>query len=266
MSDTPRHDDHEGQPYSDPTAPGDDSFFAGSPSSADTGEGSDGATSERADAGATEHTEQLPTSGDTQQVPAPATPEDQPASPYAQPNPYAQPYPTQDELQQRRAHEQDAAQGAADQPGYGQATAGGSTPPPPPPGYGSAPTPPGPGANPYGSAPYGSAPYGSAPYGSAPYGSAPGYVTPAHGSPASLSGSTIALLVVSGLLTLGGCGTGIPALVFAILAVTKKDEPAEASKWTRWGWIALGITVAIVIVGIVGVFALAVTTGTSSGY
>jgi hypothetical protein len=81
-----------------------------------------------------------------------------------------------------------------------------------------------------------------------------------------MSGSTIALLVVSGLLTIGACGTGIPALVFAILAATKKDEPAEAAKWTRWGWIALGITVVVVVIAIVGFVALAVSTGTSSGY
>jgi hypothetical protein len=72
---------------------------------------------------------------------------------------------------------------------------------------------------------------------------------------------------VSGLLTIGGCGTGIPALVFAVLAVTKKDQPAEASKWTRWGWIALGISIALVVIALVGVFALALSTGsTSSGY
>lgn len=228
MSDTPRHDDHEGQPYRDPTAPGDESFSASTPSGEDRGS-----------AGGSEHTEQLPT-GDTQQVPS---------SPAAPPNPYGQPYPTQDELQQRRADDQ--AAGSA------------YPPPPPPPGY-AAPT--GSDQPPYGSAPYGSAPYGSAPaYGAPAYG-APAYGTPAQGSPASLSGSTIALLVVSGLLTLGACGTGIPALVFAIIAVTKKDEAAEAAKWTRWGWIALGVTVAVVVIAVAGLFALALSTGSSSGY
>ena len=238
MSDTPRHDDHEGQPYRDPTAPGDESFSA---SSSPVGE-------DRGSADGAEHTEQLPTSGDTQQVPAsPAVP--------PPPNPYGQPYPSQSDLQQRRADDQ-AAESAY------------PPPPPPPPGYGA---PAGSEQAGYGAAPADNAPYGSAPYGSAPaYGApaygAPAYGTPAQGSPASLSGSTIALLVVSGLLTLGACGTGIPALVFAILAVTKKDEPVEAAKWTRWGWIALGITVAVVVIAVVGLFALAIGTSSSSGY
>jgi hypothetical protein len=81
MSETPRHDDPEGRPYRDPTAPGDESFSAGS---------SSGDTADSVDQDSTERTEQLPTSGDTQQVPAPAAPE------APQPNPYGQGYPTQD--------------------------------------------------------------------------------------------------------------------------------------------------------------------------
>ena len=265
MSDTPRHDDPEGQPYRDPTAPGDESFSTSNASSGDAGDGVDQSSSE--------HTEQLPTSGDTQQVPAPTSPTDAP------PNPYGQGYPTQDVVRRR-----DQEQGGAGQPAYGQTPSQGSYPPPPPPpgygsatGYGSAPgTQPGYGSQP-GNAPsqpgYGTTPYGSAPgdqpgYGNAPgYGSAPGYGTPAHGSPASLSGSTIALLIVSGLLTIGGCGMGIPALVFAILAVTKKDQPAEASKWTRWGWIALGVTLVLAILAVVAVVVLAgVSTNSGTGY
>ena len=241
MSDTPRHDDPEGRPYRDPTAPGDESFSTSGSSFGQSGE-----ADQAGDAGATEHTEQLPTSGDTQQVPAASGPDAPPSNPYGQSYPPPPPPPGYG-----------SAPGA--EPGYGSAPGAqpGYGTPPSTPGYGAASPQPG----------YGSAPYGSAPgYGNAPYGSAPGYGTPAQGSPAAMSGSTIALLVVSGLLTIGACGTGIPALVFAILAATKKDEPAEAAKWTRWGWIALGITVVVVVIAIVGFVALAVSTGTSSGY
>src|SRR6478672_2737616 len=110
MSDTPRNDSTEDRGddiFRDPTAPSEAPSY-GSPSSA----------------GATEHTEQLPTGGDTQQVPTessvpppPAAPQspysappaaDAPQNPYASPdpaaqNPYAAPpaapsYPTQGEV------------------------------------------------------------------------------------------------------------------------------------------------------------------------
>lgn len=230
MSDTPRNDSTEDRGddiFRDPTAPSDAPSY-GPPSSS----------------GATEHTEQLPTGGDTQQVPTessvpppPAAPQspysappaaDAPQNPYASPdpaaqNPYAAPpaapsYPTQGEV---------ASQHGA--PGT----------PPPPPGYGQA-------------------GYGApAPaYGQAPYGGGP--------ASGSLSGSTIALLVVSGLLTIGGCGIGIPALVFAIIAVTKKDQPSEMGKWTRWGWIALAVTVVLVVLAIAGLVGIAAVGGSTS--
>jgi len=100
------------------------------------------------------------------------------------------------------------------------------------------------------------------------YGGAPGYGAPAYGAPAyaaprSLSGNTIALLVVSGLTTLG-CGFGIVALVLGIIAAAKKDDPTASAKFTRWGWIALavGLVLAVVVIGIV--IALAVSTGTTT--
>jgi uncharacterized BrkB/YihY/UPF0761 family membrane protein len=84
-----------------------------------------------------------------------------------------------------------------------------------------------------------------------------------------MSGNTIALLVVSGLLTLGGCGVGIVALVFGILAATKNNEPQEQAKFTRWGWWALGITVLLAILAIVAVVVIAAvgsSTSTGGGY
>ena len=109
---------------------------------------------------------------------------------------------------------------------------------------------------------------GAPPYGAPAYG-APGYGTPTYAAPQSLSGSTIALLVVSGLTTLG-CGFGIVALIFAIIAAAKKDQPADSAKYTRWGWIAFGVglLLSVIVIGVV-IAGLAVSGGTStydSGY
>jgi hypothetical protein len=140
------------------------------------------------------------------------------------------------------------------QPAYG--------PPPPPNPYGGAP-----GASQPG--PYAPPPYPTqgqvhqAGYPGAPSYGAPGYGAPGYAAPRSLSGNTIALLVVSGLTTLG-CGFGIVALIFAIIAATKKDEPAAAAKFTRWGWIALVVGFVLAVLAIVGIIALAAV-GTNSG-
>ena len=184
--------------------------------------------------GPPEPTEQLP-GGDTQQVPAESSvPPPPPAPPFggAAQNPYASP-----------------AEGAAPQNPYASPPAG-----QPYPSQGEV-------ADQYG-APGTPAPPG---YGQAPgYGQPPGYGQTDYGTGAtgSLGGSTIALLVVAGLLTIGGCGTGIPGLVFAIIAVTKKDQPTEMAKWTRWGWIAIVATVLLVILAIGALIGLAtVSTG-----
>ncbi|WP_406832349.1 hypothetical protein ABEG17_05860 [Pedococcus sp. KACC 23699] len=251
MSDTPRNDGSEDlgdEVFRDPTAPSDVPSY-GPPSSS----------------GTPEPTVQLPTGGDTRQVPtdspvpppppAPGGEPPVPQNPYASPppgaspqNPYASPagdaspqnpYASPPTAQQYPSQDEVAAQ-------HGASAA------PVPPGYGQAPA--------YGQPPaYGQQAYGQPAYGQQPYGAPVGYATGG-----SLSGGSIALLVVSGLLTIGGCGLGIPALVFAIIAVTKKDEPSEMAKWTRWGWIALGVTIALVVVGFALVIGLAVSTGSGS--
>jgi hypothetical protein len=251
MSDTPRNDESpERREISDPTAPSELPPEDSSP------------------------TEQVPTRGETQQLPtsdaevppletppgattpaespyaapppgAASTPENpyavpppgaasSPENPYAAPppaaippgsvpppNPYGSPYPTQDQVQ------------AGPQPQYGQQPEYAPQPGYPQPGYGQ------PG---YGQPGYGQPGYGQ-PQGYA-YGMPPG----GYAAPASLSGNTIALLVVSGLLTLS-CGLGIVGLVFAIIAASKKDVPVESAKYTRWGWIALVATFALAILG-----------------
>ena len=78
-----------------------------------------------------------------------------------------------------------------------------------------------------------------------------------------MSGSTIALLVVTDLTTIG-CGFGIVGLVFAIIAAAKKDQPVESAKYTRWGWIALVAGLVLAILVIVAFVALAASSGTSS--
>ncbi len=229
MSETPRNDDEQ---FRDPTAP---SF--GAPAQDPGVEGAPGPDSTP--------TEQVPT-GSTQQLPTPPG-GDVPPPP---PNPYAAP------------------------------PAPGATPPPPENPY-AAPPAPGAGAgtaeHPYASQPYPTqgqvragqtGGYGPPPPG---YGQAGGYgaAPPPGGYPAprQMSGNTIALLVVSGLTTLG-CGFGIVALIFAIIAATKSDQPAEQAKYTRWGWIAEAVGLAFVIIAIVLVviFGIALSSSSSSGY
>jgi hypothetical protein len=161
--------------------------------------------------------------------------------------------------------------GAAPENPYGAPSAGAGAPPPPPPPH-----------NPYASSPgaapqnpYGGQPqyptqgqvqqgYGAAPAYGAPVYGAPGYGQPTYAAPQSLTGNTITLLVISGLTTIG-CGFGIVALVFAIVAAAKKDQPAESAKYTRWGWIALvaGLVLTILVVVI---FVVAIAGSSSSSY
>lgn len=185
----------------------------------------------------------------TQEVPPPPAP---PATPLVTPgpppsNPYASPQP-------------------------------GAVPPGPPPQnpYGVPPTPasqpvgpqaggpPGPyGAPGYGQPGYGTPGYGPPAYGTPAYG-APGYGPPGYAPARSLSGNTIALLVVSGLTTFG-CLFGIVAFILAIVAATHKDDPAASARFTRWGWIALvaGFVLAAAIL-IISLVAIGFSTNTST--
>ena len=138
----------------------------------------------------------------------------------------------------------------------------------PPAGAGATPPPP---QNPYATSnPYAPQnPYGGQP--PAGYGAQPpaGYGPPtyqpagAYRAPAPLTGSTITLLVLSGLTTIG-CGFGIVALIFAIIAAAKKDDQAESAKFTRWGWIALvvGFVLTLLVIGVV--IAVGLSVGSSS--
>jgi hypothetical protein len=135
------------------------------------------------------------------------------------------------------------------------------------------PTPPTPPQNPYApSNPYASPnPYATqAPYANQPatYGPPSYQQAGAYRPSAPLTGGTITLLVLSGLTTLG-CGFGIVALIFAIIAAAKKDDPAESAKFTRWGWIALvvGFVLTLLVVGVLIAVGLSMSSSSDvSGY
>jgi hypothetical protein len=78
-----------------------------------------------------------------------------------------------------------------------------------------------------------------------------------------MSGNTIALLVVSGLATMG-CLFGVPALVFAIVAATKTHDPEAQAKYTRYGWIAFGVTLLVIVLAVVAIIAISVSSDSGS--
>jgi hypothetical protein len=228
MSETPRNDDEH--QFRDPTAPSYDA--APEDPGLEDRPAADVAQDAGSSWGGSTPTERVP-SGSTQQLPTPPG-GDVPPPPAPPQTPYAAPPAP------------GAAGGAATgqnpyaQPPYpaqGQVQAGQSG------GYG--PPPPG---------------YGTPPPGG--YGGPPG----GYAAPRQMSGNTIALLVVSGLTTLG-CGFGIVALVFAIIAATKTDQPAEQAKYTRWGWIAevAGLAFVVIAVVLVIIFGVAMSSSGSSG-
>jgi hypothetical protein len=120
--------------------------------------------------------------------------------------------------------------------------------------------------------PYGQqAPYGQpgyyAPQPYQGYQQPPGYATPPYGGypqPTPTPGSTIALVVVSGILTLT-CLFGIPSLVIGIVALTKVNTNIEETRrLTRIGWITLGVIGSIALVALVVLIAVAISSGNSS--
>jgi hypothetical protein len=106
--------------------------------------------------------------------------------------------------------------------------------------------------------------YGPPGYG---YGQPPGYGTPPYGGypqPTPTPGSTIALVVVSGICTLG-CLFGIPSLVLGIIALTKVNtDIQETRRLTKIGWIVLAILGALAIIAIVVIIIVAVATADTS--
>jgi hypothetical protein len=260
MSDTPKDPgagSGENPEYRDPTAPTwDDGDRTGQAGPTASGSESAPSSGEQTEAVPTESTQQLPPQPPTaSEQPSGQSPYGQPPNPYEQAqNPYAAGapggYPT-------------SRPGPPPVPGA-PGTAGAGFPSGPPPAYGQSGY-----GQPAGAQPGYGQPSGGQPYGQvSPYGGQPGYAPSPYAKPRGTTNtSAIALLVVSGISTLVGCFFAIPALVLGIMAVAKQNQsPQEASKFTRWGWIAYAIAIAFVVIGGIIAIAIFASTGNSTGY
>lgn len=122
------------------------------------------------------------------------------------------------------------------------------------------------GPNQAGPAAYG-APYGPPggvqnPYARNPHAQAPTFQQP---TGSGTNTSAIVLLVLSALMTLTCLLTQIPALIMAIVALSKNtNDPQGSRRLTRYGWIAFGVGLVIAVIVIVGIIALIATTSSSS--
>lgn len=268
MSDTPRDqgegaDSGDAREYRDPTAP---TWSEGSQPPSET-EGQAESTPEVTWSSGGDDTRALP-SESTQHLPSeplvPPTasegqtssePGDQAQSPYGQaPSPYGT---------------------AAAQPPnpYGQTPGPYGQPPSPyaggqqgvrPPGAPGAPGAPGVPGSGY---PYGGQPaYGQQPSYGPPAGQGYGQPSP-YARPQQTNASAIVLLIVSGLSTLSLCIFAIPALILSIMALSKQNQsPAESAKYTRWGWIAYAVAIALTVLLVIIGFAIFASVDTNSGY
>lgn len=91
---------------------------------------------------------------------------------------------------------------------------------------------------------------------------------PGYGAPAPQNTSALVLTILSGIVTLSCCIPGIAPLVLGIMALNKQSTDPEGSRrLTRWGWIAFGVGIALVVLGIIGFIALgAAGVWTDGGY
>jgi hypothetical protein len=139
--------------------------------------------------------------------------------------------------------------------------------------------------DPYGQAPYGQMPYAQNPYGEtpnlpqqadpAPYGQAYSqspYAPSPYGSPFAepprpgASGSSLALTIVSAVATVLCCLFCLPSLILGIVALSRQStDPASSARLTRYGWIGLGIALALSLLAIAGFIAVAASGGFDTG-
>ncbi|MGL5908486.1 MAG: hypothetical protein ACRCZP_00700, partial [Phycicoccus sp.] len=102
-------------------------------------------------------------------------------------------------------------------------------------------------------------PYPSQPAGPAvsPY---PGYPPPPYAPPGSggTNGSALAVTITSAVLLVFCCGVyAIPSGIFGIIGLTRQStDPEGASRMAKYGWIALGVGVALAVLLVIGFFAL----------
>jgi hypothetical protein len=125
---------------------------------------------------------------------------------------------------------------------------------------------------PYGQPQYGQPQYGQPQYGQPQYGQYPqpaGYGTPQYGGypqPPATPGSTIALVIVSGLFTLG-CLFGIASLILGIIALTKvRTELDECKRLTKIGWIVFGVLAGVALVAAIVIIGIFASFDTSNGH
>lgn len=88
-----------------------------------------------------------------------------------------------------------------------------------------------------------------------------------YANPTPASPSTIALTIVSGVLTISGicCIVGIVPLILGVVAMTQNSsDPAQAAKLTRIGWIVLVLLSVLFVLAIIGAV-IGVMYGASAG-
>lgn len=187
-------------------------------------------------------TEHIPQGGDTQAAPQvpPVPPAPSYDAPYVQPRGESNPYA-----------------GSSAQPTNPYA----ATPPPPP-------------ADPYGVPqqpaydPYAASGAQAQPGGYPPY-QAPGqWQAPpaAYGAPPPQNTSALVLTILSGIITVSCCIPGIVPLILGIIALTKNSTDPEGSRrLTKWGWIAFGVSMALVVIGVIIFIAVGAAGGFDSG-
>lgn len=168
---------------------------------------------------------------------------------------------------------QDTTPAAPPSPADPTPTTSGDTQPP----HGSTVAPHGSTAAPYGSAP---SPYpqdagaGSPPPPANPYAASNPYATPApppggypYAAPPTPYQSTpsntsaIVLTVLSGLALVSCCNVvAIGSLVLGIMGISRNtNDPADARRLTRIGWWVFGVSMALVVIGIIAFFALGIS-------
>ncbi len=116
--------------------------------------------------------------------------------------------------------------------------------------------------SPYGANSYAQPGYVQHPYGSTAYGQAPYALPPVpYGTPPPTN-TALPLTIVSAIATVFCCLLSLPSLIIGIVALSKQaTDPYGAAKLTRWGWIILGITAVVAVVGVVAFFALGAAAG-----
>lgn len=88
------------------------------------------------------------------------------------------------------------------------------------------------------------------------------HLYPAAKQPANTS--AIVLTVISGLATVTGvcCFVSIIPLVFGILGIVKQDnDPDEAARMTKYGWISFAVIAALTIIGVAAFVGILIAAG-----